>query len=110
MILVRRLSNKVACRRFVRFYYARRSSRSHGPKSRASERRPVGVAIDENDTLFVANCGSTTVRRVSSEGDSQPFAESELFKCPNGITLDEAGFGAEPTRLTRSGGLRTIRC
>lgn len=51
---------------------------------------PVGIAIGENDVLFVANCGNDSIRRVTPDGASHPFAESDLLKCPNGIALDDA--------------------
>ena len=52
---------------------------------------PVGIVIDEDDTLFVANCGDGSIRRVTSDGASHAFVQDELLQCPNGITLDEAG-------------------
>ena len=55
---------------------------------------PVGIAIDEQDNLYVCNCGGNfahTIRKVTPEGVSTQFAGGDLFKCPNGITIDQAG-------------------
>ena len=50
---------------------------------------PVGIVIDEHGTLFVANCGDGSIRRVTSDGASHAFLQDELLQCPNGITLDD---------------------
>ncbi len=52
---------------------------------------PVGITIDEHDTLYVANCGDKYISKITSVGDLSRYAESELFECPNGITFDESG-------------------
>ena len=52
---------------------------------------PVGITIDEGDTLFVCNCGNHTLRKVWPTGQSLPFSASPLLRCPNGITSDPQG-------------------
>jgi sugar lactone lactonase YvrE len=52
---------------------------------------PVGIAIDKTDTLFVCNCGDSSIIRVTKEGKGKRLVRSPLLQCPNGITLDEAG-------------------
>lgn len=52
---------------------------------------PVGIAIDENDTLYVCNCGNGTIQKISPDGVSTRLASSSLFDCPNGITLGDDG-------------------
>ena len=54
-------------------------------------RSPVGLTVSPDGVLFVANCGSNTILRVSPTGESELFSNSSLFSCPNGITLDDAG-------------------
>lgn len=51
---------------------------------------PVGLVKTPTD-LFVANCGSGTIQRISNEGESSVFTKSELLKCPNGLEMDENG-------------------
>ena len=50
---------------------------------------PVGLVIDADDVLFVACCNANRIQRVTRDGRSEAFAESPLFRCPNGITLDD---------------------
>lgn len=52
---------------------------------------PVGIAIDENDTAYICNCGSNDIRSVTSAGVSSLYAGSPLFSCPNGITIADDG-------------------
>ncbi len=51
---------------------------------------PVGVYYDPEE-IVVCNCGNNTLRKVDGAGNSRLFAESELFKCPNGITKTPEG-------------------
>lgn len=51
---------------------------------------PVGIEIDAEDTLWVANCGSASIQMITKDGVSTRFVQHELLQCPNGITLDEA--------------------
>jgi len=53
---------------------------------------PVGIAIDKQDNLFVCNCDgafANTIRKVTPEGVSTEFSNSNLLSCPNGITIDK---------------------
>ena len=53
---------------------------------------PVGIAIDrKSGALYVANCNGNTITRIGGDGVVSTFAQSELFKCPNGITFDRDG-------------------
>ena len=58
---------------------------------------PVGLAISPDGTTYVCNCTGNTISRINREGtvdsrvDREPFAESELFACPNGITFGGDG-------------------
>jgi sugar lactone lactonase YvrE len=52
---------------------------------------PVGVALAPDDEMFVCNCRGNTISRVSPDGEVEPYAESDLFNCPNGITRDDDG-------------------
>ncbi len=52
---------------------------------------PVGVAIDKDGVLFVANCGANSIRKVNPDGSSTILAQSILLSCPNGLTSDENG-------------------
>ena len=47
--------------------------------------QPVGLALS-GDSLFVSNCESNTVSRVTLKGEVTTFATSSEFNCPNGIT------------------------
>lgn len=51
---------------------------------------PVGIAFDSNDNLFVCNCGTNTIQKITPLGVSTLFTSSDgLLGCPNGITIDE---------------------
>lgn len=52
---------------------------------------PVGIAVGDDDELFVCNCRSNSIAQVSPEGVVSTFAESDLFRCPNGITRADDG-------------------
>ena len=55
-------------------------------------RGPVGIAIDRTTgDLYVANCKGNNIARIGSDGVASTFAQSDLFKCPNGIAFDAAG-------------------
>lgn len=51
---------------------------------------PVGVVIDDEDNVYVNNCGGGNVTKLSADGEAEIYASSELFKCANGITIDDA--------------------
>jgi DNA-binding beta-propeller fold protein YncE len=50
---------------------------------------PVGLVFDSQNNFFVCNCGSNTIRKITSTGVSTEFAAGNIFSCPNGITVDE---------------------
>ena len=50
---------------------------------------PVGLAFDSSGTLYVCNCQGNTVSRVDPDGRVEPFAEGDLFACPNGIVIGD---------------------
>jgi len=52
---------------------------------------PVGVAVADGDTIYVANCGGNSIAKVTPNGISSIWVASSLFKCPNGLTIDEDG-------------------
>lgn len=52
---------------------------------------PVGIAIDAENTLYVANCSDHTIRKVLADGTSTAFASGGGLSCPNGITLADDG-------------------
>ena len=52
---------------------------------------PVGIAIDESDTLYICSCISNSVLKISPDGDSNVFASGASFDCANGITMDDNG-------------------
>jgi DNA-binding beta-propeller fold protein YncE len=52
---------------------------------------PVGVTVNDDNSLIVCNCGNNTLRKVNPDGTSSLYAKSELLKCPNGITMDDDG-------------------
>ncbi|MEN8143765.1 MAG: hypothetical protein ABFS14_02335 [Gemmatimonadota bacterium] len=51
---------------------------------------PVGISIDPDDNLFVANCRGF-VTKTTPDGQTSRFSTSDLYKCPNGITLASDG-------------------
>lgn len=52
---------------------------------------PVGIVSDSEDNLYVANCGSNTIQKVTPWGESERFVASGLLNCPNGIVFDDHG-------------------
>ncbi len=52
---------------------------------------PVGLEVDPDGTLWVANCGSGSIQKITPEGKSTQFVTSPLLKCPNGITRGADG-------------------
>ena len=49
-------------------------------------RNPVGIVFDANGDLVIANCGGNSLSRAGKDGSVEPWVQSELLKCPNGIT------------------------
>ncbi len=52
---------------------------------------PVGLAFDSAGMLYVCNCRGNKLSRVTPDGKVEPFAESDLFACPNGIVAGADG-------------------
>jgi DNA-binding beta-propeller fold protein YncE len=53
---------------------------------------PVGVTVDrKTGDVYVANCRGNSIAKISPDGVVAPFARSDQFRCPNGITLDDKG-------------------
>ena len=51
---------------------------------------PVGIAFDSSGNLFVCNCGTSTIRKITAAGVSTEFSTGAgLLACPNGMTIDE---------------------
>jgi sugar lactone lactonase YvrE len=51
---------------------------------------PVGVAVDDNDDIFIAACNRNVIVQLAN-GFFGTFATSSLFSCPNGITIGHDG-------------------
>ena len=52
---------------------------------------PVGVVVNPDGGLFVADCGADAVVSVSALGEATVLTTDPAFDCPNGITIDESG-------------------
>jgi len=52
---------------------------------------PVGVAVADGDTIYVANCGGNSIAKVTPAGASSVWVSSSLLNCPNGLTIDDNG-------------------
>ena len=50
---------------------------------------PVGLAFDSAGMLYVCNCQGNNLSRVTPDGKVEPFAQSDLFACPNGIVVGD---------------------
>lgn len=55
-----------------------------------SFKNPIGVVADYQDNIYVTNCGGGSISKVSPAEEVSTFSTSELFKCANGITIDNA--------------------
>jgi sugar lactone lactonase YvrE len=71
---------------------------------------PTGIAIDKADTLFVCNCGDSSITQISQDGSTHRLVQTPLLECPNGITRDEAGnfyvsnfFNGNVIKITKQG-------
>ncbi|MGJ8680781.1 hypothetical protein [Paraglaciecola sp.] len=49
---------------------------------------PIGVVADDKDNIYVTNCAGGSISKVSPAGEVSTLATSKLFKCANGITID----------------------
>jgi DNA-binding beta-propeller fold protein YncE len=53
---------------------------------------PVGIVVNkQTGDLYVANCRGNSISKVAPDGTVSSFAQSELFKCPNGLSFDRDG-------------------
>ena len=52
---------------------------------------PVGLTIDSEGNLYVCNCASASIQKISPEGKSTTLVRDRLLSCPNGITIDNEG-------------------
>lgn len=52
---------------------------------------PVGLAFGADGMLYVCNCRGNTLTRVTPGGKVEPFADGDLFACPNGIVAGDDG-------------------
>jgi sugar lactone lactonase YvrE len=62
---------------------------SSGDGGRAREARlssPSGLAVDSRGNVYVADCGSNSVRRISSDGIIRTVVGG--LKCPHGVFVD----------------------
>jgi sugar lactone lactonase YvrE len=62
---------------------------SSGDGGRALDARlssPAGLAVDSHGNVYVADCGSNSVRQISSEGVLRTVVSG--LKCPHGVAVD----------------------
>lgn len=100
-----------------------------GMATSASLYRPVGVAVDSNDNLYIADTGNATVRKVTSSGtistiagtgtigysgDGGP-ASKAMLGAPDAIAFDPAGnlyigdtINANIREITTDGNIHTV--
>lgn len=53
---------------------------------------PVGIAVDpDSGDAIVCACRGNLLHRVAEDGTVETFAESDLFRCPNGIVRSPDG-------------------
>jgi mucin-19 len=108
---------------------AGQSGAEDGAGLQARFKSPVGVAVDRNGTVYVADSGNHTVRTVSTRGDVATLAGDALshnsrdgvgtaahFRTPNGIAVDHDGNvyvtelgGEQPRRITPAGVVTTLK-
>src|SRR6266699_3932090 len=50
-----------------------------------------GNAIDHEGNLLQSNFYGDSITKIDRKGQAQPFATSDLFNCPNGISFDGEG-------------------
>ncbi len=49
---------------------------------------PVGVAVNDDEEIFVANFLGDTISKVAPDGTTNPFSADPLLNGPNGIFID----------------------
>ena len=53
---------------------------------------PVGIAVADDGTVYVADCGNNTIQQISPDGvTSTTIASGGFLNCPNGLTLADDG-------------------
>jgi DNA-binding beta-propeller fold protein YncE len=53
---------------------------------------PVGIAMNrQTGEVYVANCRGNSIAKIATDRTVSSFAKSDLFSCPNGISLDGDG-------------------
>lgn len=53
---------------------------------------PVGVQVDGQGRIFVANCGNQEILTFDTAGNRSVLSrDPALMRCPNGLTMDDAG-------------------
>jgi DNA-binding beta-propeller fold protein YncE len=54
--------------------------------------RPSGIAVNkQTGEAYVANCRGNSIAKIAADGAASPFANSDLFNCPYGMTFDREG-------------------
>ena len=54
--------------------------------------RPTGIAVNKGTgEAYVANCRGNSIVKIYPGGVASPFAKSDLFNCPYGLTIDRDG-------------------
>lgn len=52
---------------------------------------PVGLAVGAGDIVYVANCGSNSITKISPQGAAEVWLTDSLLQCPNGLAIDADG-------------------
>ena len=52
---------------------------------------PVGLTIDSDGNVFVCNCASASIQKITPDGESTTLVRDRLLNCPNGITIGKDG-------------------
>lgn len=50
---------------------------------------PVGVVTSSQNEIFIADCATNRIVRISNSGVVSTLASGSEFACPNGLTIDE---------------------
>jgi sugar lactone lactonase YvrE len=73
-----------------------KSGTTDGPAAEARFNSPKGIAVDRNGTIYVADSGNQTIRRITSDGRVSTFAG----KAGKRGTVDGQGTAARLDRPT----------